>query len=314
LITRSILIQLILHQKMLNSLKVVFALLLVSQVPFLCFVRADNRDSVLNIPEKASQELPPGVPRVVQTNGTVLFIDSRFTTTAFQDEALSLVISEANKVANELHLAESMPITSTNIMRSYISPFGFAYKSKKIGNISTSHYTYGVEQDYKFSDLTIADYDKHVIDYRATVFVPNNDIDTNSAYQLAAQWLKAIRVNVDGLNRDCRVRVALSSDLDGTERPQGKCTPIYVVSWTPRKKVNRYDRGAYVELFLPTQTLLQLSVSSPRYIMRQQIGFTNLAALFPGNAVITTNNLVPIKDMSAPPAISPPWLQHPPRQ
>jgi hypothetical protein len=42
---------------------------------------------------------------------------------------------------------------------------------------------------------------------------------------------------------------------------------------------------------LPTKTLLSVSVEDPKYIMRSPLVFTNVAALFPGEAGITTQAL-----------------------
>lgn len=290
---------------------------LLLQVFCLCSFHTQAEDGRFNIPDNANQELPPGVPRIIETNGQVLFIDSKFTTGAYQEEGLRLVIEEANKVAAELNLPEVKPVTRSDLKQAFISPFGYTYKTQKLGNITTTNYSYGVEQGYKFSDLSIADYDQRSINYYAQYHLPANKIDTNAAYQLATQWLAAVHMDVTGLNRDCDLSVVLTSDLNGSERPHGEITPVYFVSWTPRVKMNRYDRGAYVELFLPTKTLLQLSVSSQRYILRPPVTFANLAALFPGKAAITTNQPVETITIDAArmfPIVEPKWPTNPPSQ
>ena len=291
--------ELTLHQKTSNKMKPKIILFLIIQILRLSLFHAQAFE--FSFPDNANQELPPGVPRVVETNGKVLFIDSKFTTPAFQDEGLRLVIQEANKVASELHLQEASPITISNLTHAFIGPFGFTYKTQALGNITTSNYWYAVAQNYKFSELVIADYDKRSVNYLAKQHLPVNKINTNAAYQLATQWLSAVHMDVDGLNRDCDLHISLSSDLDGTQRPRGEFTPVYFVNWTPKVPMNRYDRGAYVELFLPTQTLLQLKVSSEKFILRPPLRFTNLASLFPGKIAITTNKPVEVKIMDANP-------------
>jgi hypothetical protein len=57
--------------------------------------------------------------------------------------------------------------------------------------------------------------------------------------------------------------------------------------------------SARAQLFLPTKTLLQLTVDDVKYIARQPVVFTNLAALFPGQATIRTN--WPVKPQYIPP-------------
>ena len=108
-------------------------------------------------------------------------------------------------------------------------------------------------------------------------------------------------MDVKGLNRDCELHVDLTTDmLPGEQKKARKqITPLYFVSWQPRgKKDDSADAAAYVELYLPTKQLLQLSVKDSRYILRPPLVFTNLAALFPGKAVIVTN--YPVKTIPGP--------------
>ena len=240
---------------------------------------------------RAIEDLPAGVPRQVNPDGSIDFIDTMFTTPAFQNEGLRLVIEEANKVANELKLNEKLPITKSNLCRAFIGPFGYTYKNKGVGNVDTTNYSYGVEQSYKFSDLTIANFDARCREYFEKYQWPIERLDTNAAYQLATQWLTAVHMDVKGLNRDFDVHVALDPYWHGVQLgqlPKHKFSPIYYLWWTPKDKESE-SGGAYVELFLPTKTLLQLSVGDAKYILRPPVVFTNLAALFPGKATITTN-------------------------
>lgn len=236
-------------------------------------------------------DLPPGVPRVVNPDGSLYFIEPMFTTRQFQNEALRLVIEEANRVARELPLGESLPITRTNLTEAFISSFGFMLKSKAVGNVTTSNYCYGVERDCKFSDLTIANYDERCLEYRRKYRWPASWIDTNGAHQLATQWVAAAHMDVARLSRECVFHIMLDGctcGLKPDELPKDIFTPIYSLWWTPRGSKDQMG-GAMIELFLPTKTLLQMKVDDPKYILRQPLVFTNLAALFPGKAEITTN-------------------------
>ena len=250
---------------------------------------------------QAIDDLPPGVPRVVNPDGSLFYIDIGFTTSEFQNEALRLVIKEANKAARDLQLHESLPILRTNLTHAFVSSFGYVcVRGGTIGNITTSNYWYGVERGYKFSDLTIANYDAYYVEYRSDKYLlPIQRMDTNAAYQLAAQWLTALHMDVKGLNQDCKLHIDLATEMNSSKRNDGKFTPLYYIWWEP--KGGRYQvGGASVELYLPTKTLLQLSVDDPKYILRPPIVFTNLAALFPGKAAITTNKPVPLQYISAP--------------
>jgi hypothetical protein len=242
-----------------------------------------------------AEALPAGVPRTVDSEGNILFIDPQFTTQAYHDEALRLVIQEANEVARELGLAETLPITETNLRSAFISPFGYAYRRKKIGNITTSNYWYGVEQGNKFSSLCITDIDPHCRNYRQNYQLPIKQIDTNLAVTLASNYLGALQIDVGMLGRDCDVKGEVSGFWNGLrkgERPTGKTfVPIYDVFWMGKGSATRFGDVAMVELFLPTKTLLQLTIRGERYILRRPLAFADLSSLFPGNAKIITNQL-----------------------
>ena len=247
-------------------------------------------------------DLPAGVPHVVDTNGNVFSIEPMFTTPAFESEAFRLVLEEANRVALELRLPEPSPITRSNLTRAFISPFGYTYIRKKIGNITTSNYCYGVEQGYKFSDLGVARYDERCKEYYDNYQWPITRLDTNTPYHLATQWLAAVHMDVAGLSRECDVHVGVDPYWNGVELgqiPKKQFTPMYYVWWAPRSPASRTKTGAaQVELFLPTRTLLQLDVYDPKYILRPPLTFTNLAALFPGKAEIITNKPGPLIDIT----------------
>jgi hypothetical protein len=217
----------------------------------------------------------------------------RFTTKAYHDEALRLVIDEANAAAKDLRLPEKLPITTTDVKSSFISPFGYAYQNKKIGNITTERYFYGVEQGNKFSNVTITDYDKHCSEYRELYHWPLNKLDLNGALRLATNWLAALHVDMRRLNEESNVKCELSQFWNGLEHREmpleSNCVPIYYVSWIPKNQAQNSNSLAMVELFLPTKTLLQLAVYDQKYILRKPVEFTNLNVLFPGTAPIVTN-------------------------
>lgn len=239
----------------------------------------------------ASDDLPSGVPCIVDTNGVVLFIESQFTTPAYQKETFRLVLAEANQVAAELRLQESIPITISNLTRAYICPFGYSYMHKCVGSgsVVTSNYWYNVK-DTKLSDITVTRIEEQCREYAINYQIPIKQLNTNAAYVLATQWLAAAHMDVAGLNRDYDVHIAVDGYWNNVKQgdiPKKNFTPLYIVSWLP--KDNGYHTGASVHLFLPTKTLLDLSVENPKYILRPPVTFTNLAALFPGNATIITN-------------------------
>lgn len=241
-------------------------------------------------------DLPAGVPHAVDTNGNVFSIDLMFTTPAFEEEGLRLVIEEANRVGRDLQLPDPLPIARSNLTHAFIAPFGYTYISKRLGNVTTSNYSYNVGTDFKFSDLTVAHYDERCLNYREKYQWPISRLDTNTPYGLATQWLAAVHMDVSALNRECEAHVSVSpywNDVELGELPKSKFTPLYYVWWS-HKNSSRKTGGAAVELFLPTKELVQLTVRESKYILRPPLVFTNLSALFPGKAEIITNKPGPI--------------------
>ncbi|MGD0743719.1 MAG: hypothetical protein ABSA45_01055 [Verrucomicrobiota bacterium] len=237
-------------------------------------------------------KLPAGVPRMVDTNGNVVWIDEDFTTRQYQKAAFKQVLQEANQVAKELQLPEKLPITETDLVEAVVTPFGYNYVNKRVGNVTTKKYCYGVSYGNKFSNLVVPNYDQICLSYERQP-MPIQQINTNAAYRLATRWLKQISMDVNGLNRDCKAHVALSPFWNGLtklgERPQKQFVPIYYVWWTSlTNDLEGYGSVASVELYAPTKMLLQLTVTEPKYNLRKPLVLTNLNFLFPGTAPVYT--------------------------
>jgi hypothetical protein len=219
--------------------------------------------------------LPAGVPRMVDTNGNVVWVDINFTTRRYQQAAIKLVLQEANRVAKELQLSENLPITESNIVGAFISPFGYNYTYKRIGTITTTNYCYYVSLDNKFCYLEGTHQEQDCRRYQDLYTWPMSRINTNEAYQLATQWLADVSVDVNALNRDCQVTVERDSGY--TYAPPGKFVPVYYVAW---------GNLASVRVFTPAGKLLELRVEDPKYLLREPLIFTNLDSLFPGTGQV----------------------------
>lgn len=194
-----------------------------------------------------------------------------FTTPAYQKEVLRLVVQEANKVAQELCLTETLPITESNLVAAYISPPRMAQRMGTFGNITTSNYTYYVSVGSKFSYLERAGVKTGYEQLRKDYLWPINRMDTNAVYQLATQLLAAVSMDVNALNRDCEVHIDAFT-------PEGKngnhFVPVYWVYWMP-KTGGSSGPAASVELFEPTKTIRQLRVNKAEYILRKPLEVTN---------------------------------------
>jgi hypothetical protein len=274
-------------------------LLCIGVLAFTLDVRAtdnmsDGTRTLLPNYDETGRKLPPGVPRSVDTNGNVVYVNHHFTTSAYQKEALKLVIQEANQIAWQLKLPEEMPITESNLVEYHISPFGFAYAYRMIGNITTKKFIYSVASDDKLNNCCVANYDQQCIALQQQGTLPIGDLDTNLAYQLTTQWLQSAHVDVRKLNNDCKVKINISEFWNGlptgAQFSKTNFVPIYDISWlSPQNEIKHYGDVAFVELYSPTKKLLQLSIEDSKYILRPPLQFTNLASLFPGVAPVHTN-------------------------
>ncbi|HEX3628781.1 MAG TPA: hypothetical protein VH280_25500 [Verrucomicrobiae bacterium] len=228
--------------------------------------------------------LPPGEPRIVDTNGNVEWIDQDYTSEKYQTAAFKLVLQEANQVAEELQLPESLPITESNIVEAFIPPFGYDYMERRIGNVTTTNYTYYISRADKFSFLD----DMHQSDewkkYKSLYTWPVARMETNAAYVLATQWLGAVSMDVNGLNRDCQLTVELDSSFHSAP---GDFVPVYFVYW--KRRDLQMGATATVRVCVPAKRLLELRVEDERYILRKPIVVENLDLLLPGPTVIMTN-------------------------
>ncbi|MCW5555665.1 MAG: hypothetical protein KIS67_26345 [Verrucomicrobiae bacterium] len=204
-----------------------------------------------------------------------------FTTPAYNKEALRLVLQEANKIAEDLRLPEKLPITQEDIVERFIAPYGITKHRPTIGMIHTKRYGYYVSVGYKMSYVEGTHQDQDCRRWMEQYKWPRSRIDTNAAYQLAAQWLAAAKMDVAALHRDCQIRVEPESYWNAAN-PKKETTfvPIYDVYWVSEE--NRRDgqgSTASVKLFAPTKTLISLRVEESKYILRSPLVFTNLDLL-----------------------------------
>ena len=195
-----------------------------------------------------------------------------FTTPAYREEALRLVIEEANRVAKELHLPENLPITRTNLLEAYITPPRMAQGMRAIGNITTSNYTYYVSVGNKFSFLVRTHLEQEYNELKAQHLWPMSRMDTNAAYQLATQFLAAASMDVKGLNRDCNVHIRAFTPEGNTGK---HFVPVYWVYWAAKGQEG-HGTAASVELLAPTKTIRQMHVNESKYILRKPLEITNL--------------------------------------
>jgi hypothetical protein len=236
-------------------------------------------------------KLSAAVPRMVDTNGNVVWIDESFTTKQYQKAAFRLVLQEANRVAKELQLPEKLPITETDLVETVVTPFGFNFFHKSVGSVTTKNYCYYVSQGNKFCYLEGTHQTRDCHRFQELYTWPISRMDTNQAYKQAVKYLVAASMDVKAMNRDCQVTV--KPDNAYVYSPPGKFVPVYWVSWMRKGFVPNGDVSnvisndvASVLIFTPSKILLQLRVEDPKYILRKPLLFTNLDSLLPGTAPV----------------------------
>ncbi|HTV63106.1 MAG TPA: hypothetical protein VMH30_11115 [Verrucomicrobiae bacterium] len=243
--------------------------------------------------------LPQALPRMVDANGDVVWIDERYTTTAYYEQASQYILREMNDAAKELRLPdETLPLSAANT--SYgATGYGRSLKFGSLGSGMTKNYVYYFNYGGKFSEVELLNQEQFCMDARNSP-LPIKQLDTTTPYQLATQWLAAASMDVAGLNRDCKVQVALDPWVNGLamlgDKPGKDFVPVYFIGWTPRD--HHEVEAAHVELYLPTKKLLQFCVMDPKYNLRKPLVITNMAAVFPGKGEVTI--LPPPKNINAP--------------
>lgn len=160
-----------------------------------------------------------------------------------------------------------MPISEAQLLRYYISPVKMAQRWGTIGNVTTTNYIYYVSIGQKFSSLVRTHLNTEYELLRKLYLWEVSRIDTNAAYTLATQFLSAVSIDVQAINRDGLVKI-LPFLPEGNHGAH--FVPIYWVYWEKKEAVGQ-GSIASVEVLLPTKSLRQLDVKESRYILRRPI-------------------------------------------
>jgi len=186
----------------------------------------------------------------------------------YEKEATLALLREANDIAARLKLPEKLPITENDIVEKFILPAHRARLMNAIGTLTTQEYQYCASKANQFCYLEMINQEDYRRKKRAGPFLAFSKIDTNTAYSIATQWLTAISIDVASLNRDCRLSIIACEpkNADGF-------IPLYYVSWI--KGQTGHGSAAFVELFAPTKTIVQLQVEDSTYNLRRPLQITN---------------------------------------
>jgi hypothetical protein len=207
----------------------------------------------------------------------------RFTTEAYREAALKVLLEDANQIAGDLRLPEKRPIETKDLAEVWMNTPAWSDRAGMFGSIATSNYHYFAAQGNRISSV-VRNFGKddvrrraYIDDVRRRHLTPKARMNTNAAYTLARQWLAAARIDVNGLERDSTVTIK-ALELGDT------FVPLYQVSWrqpyADRVQVNTsggdgWASVASVEFVEPEQLLLQMHVENPLYIKRKRLAVMN---------------------------------------
>jgi hypothetical protein len=222
------------------------------------------------------------------------------TTTAYKAAALQLMVGQANFAVQQLDLKEPVPIVisaDTNKSEVMPPPMGIG------GMILTSNYDFEFNKGYLLGIGKLKWLAKVSPPVTNTLELANQPslLDTNSAYQLATQWLAKISVDVPKLERKFSPRI-----FQPAGRPRdanGKflagvtnmiSIPLYLIGWgdplegflrtnrlgrpLPPRRPNALD-AVYVEILGTTRELLSLHIRDTNFFTQPPLILTNAAEL-----------------------------------
>jgi hypothetical protein len=135
----------------------------------------------------------------------------------------------------------------------------------RFATLSTEDYVYGADAD-KLTYINASfrfrgDEGRYLASLKARYAAPKAQVNTNTAYMLATQWLAAASVDVKSLERNCHVAVTYWDLRDG------RFVPLYTVDWFKGDGIQEDVRNAAtVEVLEPERLLHKLWVQDVQYI------------------------------------------------
>jgi hypothetical protein len=215
--------------------------------------------------------------------------------------ALQKMLSEIDYFSEHLHLPVARPLQATNIDQFNVSSPWFSLirntnfaspvqqsqfgKIGVAGHIETTNFHFYFQAGRLWS---LVNKDKHIERFR---FYPTwaampSLINSNSAYQLATQWLASVEMNTALLEKKYGSQKTIEQAFFwnqpglGVEHPPGDTNktmlPIFTVAWGAAPGGN-VSPAASVEIFGPTKELMQLRVGDDSLFRRPPLIVSSVA-------------------------------------
>lgn len=142
------------------------------------------------------------------------------------------MLTEINHCANQLHLPIPLPVTRTGLKFSFLGP---PEKIGYQGRLDTEHYSFCFGPSGKLRFIINLNDDRgdlSVSDYLSRISKVVSTINTNDAYLIASNWLAAIDVNIEKLEKAYPpvVRQQSTFETSGTNRINVNL-PLFDVKW-----------------------------------------------------------------------------------
>ncbi len=193
---------------------------------------------------------------------------ARFTTEPYRRAALAVLLNEANALARNLRLPEKDPITTTEVRDFDIgSPF-FADSLGGFGYVLTDAYLYNAMRGNKITcvqtNIPFQDEGRYLAQIKSKYWLPKSEVDTNTPYLLATQWLSEASVDIAALEARFPPRVKIW-DFGS------HFVPFYRVIWREADGARPPETGAEVHLLLPDRSLQLMLIERPEYIKREPL-------------------------------------------
>lgn len=189
----------------------------------------------------------------------------------YRREALSLMMADANEAGTALHLQDRMPFKESTMASYFIEPIFFTWRKLGVGYLDTGKYTlyFGKGNQLWVIDSTHQEDDAPGIIAQYTW--PIEKLDTNAAYNLAMDWLRAFHADVDRLRESSDV--SIDHWVCAGKPEKMFFVPVYVFNWETK---GTGEFAAKVSLLSPTRTLISLRIADRNYNLRPSLPFTNL--------------------------------------
>lgn len=219
--------------------------------------------TILLAPLSASDTL-----QLSPSQGKVTAAEMRFTTPAYHDAVLDLILKEANHYAAHLKLREKLPITREDLVEIRIGTPWLEQTMGLLGSIRTTNYFFGAARGNRLVYITSKD-DALRTDsnFKRNNVRPWAEYKPADAYRMATRWLALAYVDVDRLERECSHEIGAVEFADGF-------VPIYTVHWNQNGQI-----AAELRLLATEGVLLSMHIEDPDFVTRPALVITNREAL-----------------------------------